>query len=101
MMFHWYQKSRLTSTSTLGPVVAPQVTRRPRRASIRSDRSHVAAPTFSTITSTPRFPVSARTSYYSFVVVIGRINPGIFQEKSYYFCMAKEDGHSYCVVVTR
>src|SRR5205085_3173301 len=60
---YWFQNRRRTSVTTRGPVVAPHVTRRPPLARQRSESSHVASPTFSTTTSTPRRAVSARTSW--------------------------------------
>ena len=45
----------------IGPDVAPLVTSRPPLPRARIERSQVAAPTVSTITSTPRFPVRRRT----------------------------------------
>ena len=57
MSVHWFQNRRRTSVSTIGPDVAPHVTSRPRLPSAPSDCAQVAAPTLSTTTSTPRFPV--------------------------------------------
>src|SRR5688500_721296 len=62
-MLHWFQNRRRTSVVTIGPDVPPHVTNRPRRPSAPSDCAHVASPTESTTTSTPRFCVLARISF--------------------------------------
>jgi hypothetical protein len=57
MMEICFQKTWRTSVSQIGPEVPPQVTRRPPLASVRRAPGQVAAPTFSSTTSTPRRPV--------------------------------------------
>src|SRR5207302_7681490 len=54
MMWTCFQKTIRMSVSAIGPLVAPQVTKRPPFRSDRSDCVHVWAPTFSMTTSTPR-----------------------------------------------
>ena len=69
MIVYWFQNRRRISIDTRGPDVAPQVTSRPPFARQRNDSSHVASPTFSITTSTPRFAVSARISAATLWVV--------------------------------
>ncbi len=52
------ENSALRLSAPLAPVVAPQVTSRPPRASARTLLAHVASPTCSMTTSTPRLFVS-------------------------------------------
>ena len=59
---HWFQNNRRTSVSTIAPLVPPHVTRRPPRPSATSKCFHVAEPTQSSTTVTPRLFVRARTS---------------------------------------
>ena len=66
MICFW--KIRRMSSSGFGPLVAPQVTSRPPRASARTLPAQVAAPTSSITTSTPRFCVSPQTSFEKSVV---------------------------------
>jgi hypothetical protein len=56
-----FQKMSRISSSGFGPLVAPHVTIRPSFAAAASDERHVAAPTESTTTSTPRLFVISRT----------------------------------------
>ena len=52
-----FQNTSRMSVSAIGPEVAPQVTMRPPLATVRIAPFQVAAPTFSSTTSTPRRPV--------------------------------------------
>src|SRR5215813_5880803 len=62
MMETCFRNTTRISVSPMGPEVAPQVTRRPPLARARSEPFQVAAPTFSSTTSTPRLPVFSHTT---------------------------------------
>ena len=58
----WFQNRRARSVTASGPVVVPQVTKTPPRASDLTQARWTALPTESAQTSTPRLPVMRRTS---------------------------------------
>src|SRR5512140_2784243 len=64
-----FQKMTLMFSGGAGPDVAPHVTMRPFFAAAVNECRHVVAPTESTTTSTPRFPVISRTALPTSVAV--------------------------------
>src|SRR5207249_7529653 len=58
-----FQNTSGMSVSPTGPEVEPHVTSRPPPLSARIESFHVAAPTFSMTTSTPRLSVASNTAF--------------------------------------